>query len=386
MKSKGVLDLTQDLVRIESTNPGAGETAMEKYILTYLSQLDSTNLHVQTEEVMEGRSNIMATIEGQNDAPELVWICHMDTVPVGDNWDEDPFGGVHKDNKIYGRGSCDMKSGLACALRVFGQIAKGKRPNRTLKLIATVDEEGNMAGVKKAIDSKWVSQSSYVLDMEPTNGQIQMAHKGRIWFKIHIKGITAHASTPHKGADAIGAMADVISYLKKEIVTWKAHEELGRTTITFGKIRGGQEPYIVSDDCTLFIDVRYVPPYKGQDVEATVKKAILYAEESTIGVKGSYEITGDCVGVERNDSSPLMNRLKESCKKVIGSDVTVGVFPGYTDSAVIAGQLDNRNCMSYGPGNLEVAHKPDEYVCVEDVIRCKNVLSQLAFDMCFDGK
>ena len=121
----------------------------------------------------------------------------MDTVPVGAGWRETPFGAAERDGRIYGRGSCDMKSGFACALSALASAAEeDAAPLRTLKLIATVDEEGDMHGAEQVIRSGWASRDSLILDTEPTNGEIQGAHKGRVWFELSAAGITAHASTP----------------------------------------------------------------------------------------------------------------------------------------------------------------------------------------------
>lgn len=186
----------------------------------------------------------------------------------------------------------------ACALTVFAEMIKktgerGELPKTPVIFIGTVDEEDFMRGAEAVIRDGWVSRDDFILDTEPTDGQIQAAHKGRIWFELMIKGITAHASNPWKGADAIAAMAEAISYIRKEMEKFPVHEDMGRGTVTFGQITGGS-------------------------------------------------------------------------------------FNGYTDTAVIAGILGACNCMSYGPGSLELAHKPNEYVSWEDVCRCRQVLSRLA--------
>lgn len=113
--------LTQDLIRIDSTDPGACENEIGTYIYGWLSALP---VLVEKKEVLPGRFNIMARIEGETIDPALVYICHMDTVIVGEGWTRPPFGGEVEKGRIYGRGACDMKSGLACALSAFGAMAK----------------------------------------------------------------------------------------------------------------------------------------------------------------------------------------------------------------------------------------------------------------------
>ena len=157
-----------------------------------------------------------------------------------------------------------MKSGLACALTAFSGILKkvgrGMRPVRPLVFIGTVDEEDFMRGVEAAIRWGWATKQDWYLDTEPTDGQIQVAHKGRLWFELTMEGITAHASNPWKGADAIAAMAEAVSLIRRRIKDCPAHHDLGISTVTFGQIEGGYRPYVVPDRCRVWIDMRLVPP------------------------------------------------------------------------------------------------------------------------------
>ena len=382
-KNQRAVELTQQMVRIDSSNPGAGERGMERFLLSFAEELSSRNdrVTVRTEEVMPGRSNVMLCLPGKAEEAELVFICHMDTVPAGRGWEDDPLSGEIRDGRLYGRGACDMKSGFACALSAFQSGAEyfrdGKVPGRTLKLIGTVDEEGEMTGVEKAIRSGWVTQDSLVLDTEPTNGELQAAHKGRLWFEISVEGITAHASTPWKGADAIAAMAEVISRIRKGFTGLTEHPQMGASTVSFGRITGGNQPYVVSEQCTVTVDMRLVPPYTKETGEIIVKQAAMEAEKAIPRTRVSYRITGNRPFIEMDEASELLERLQVSCRKVTGQAAATGVFPGYTDTAVIAGKLANKNCMSYGPGDLELAHKPQEYVAIEDILRCEAVLKEL---------
>lgn len=375
--------LTQALIRIDSTDPGAYEKEIGDYIFDWLSNLP---VSVIKKEVLPGRFNIMAKIEGEIDDPALVYICHMDTVTIGDGWVSDPLGAEVKKGCIYGRGACDMKSGLACALSAFAAMAAestGRKPKHSLVFIGTVDEEDFMRGVEDAIKEGWVTEKSFVLDTEPTNGQIQAAHKGRTWFELTVTGITAHASTPWKGADAIAAMAEIISAIRRRIGECPSHPDLGVSTVTFGQIEGGYRPYVVPDSCRVWIDMRLVPPADTSSAVRIVTDAIHEAGLTVPGITASYQITGDRPCIERDESSSLLMTLKAAVEETTGEPAAITVFPGYTDTAVIAGKLNNHNCMSYGPGDLERAHKPEEYVPCEDILRCEEVLTRLARSILF---
>lgn len=391
--------LAQDLVKIDSSDPGAYEDEIERFIKRLieqqLAQLDSSALDaVQIEELemLPGRRNLKVTVPGQSDEPRLIYTCHMDTVTLGDGWDADiaPLGAVVRDDKLYGRGACDMKGGLACAIAALIHTlervaADGALPRRGFSLICSVDEEDFMRGSEAAIDAGWVGSREWVLDTEPTDGQIQVAHKGRTWFEIEMAGVTAHASQPWKGADAVAAMAEVACSLRRTFATLPLHEELGPSTITFGQIEGGYRPYVVPDHAKVWVDMRLAPPTDTAAATRMVEQAIVAAEAAVPGCHGSYTVTGDRPAIERDPASPLLAALKRAADDVTGADTTVGFFTGYTDTAVIAGKTGNRNCMSYGPGSLALAHKPDEYVPHADIVRCQNVLIALADNTLWDA-
>ncbi len=390
-------ELAKSLVRIDSSDPGAYEGEVEKFIkarleakIAELPARLASPITVEELEALPGRTELMATIPGTGDDPRLVFICHMDTVQLGSSWDEDvePLSALERDGRLYGRGSCDMKGGLACALTAFSVALErvkepGALPRRGLSIICTVDEEDEMRGVEAAIEAGWVGEREWVLDTEPTDGQIQVAHKGRTWFELTMQGVTAHASQPWHGADAIAGMAEAISAVRKAIAAQPEHAELGRSTVTFGQIEGGYSPYVVPDSCKVWIDMRLVPPCTTEVATGIVEQAIASAEAEVPGCHGTYRITGDRPAIERDPESGLLAALLQATEVASGNRAEVGIFTGYTDTAVIAGKRRNHNCMSYGPGSLAQAHKPNEYVERADVDRVQAVLIQLVENVCW---
>ena len=387
--------LAAELVRIESTDPGTYEDAIEKHIKQlverYVAALpDWLSEAIRTTEVeaLPDRRDLMVRVAGTSDEPALIYSCHMDTVTLGDGWNDatPALGGVVAGDRLYGRGACDMKGGLACALAALFSLldeaaAKGSLPRRAFALLLSVDEEDFMRGVEAAIAAGLVGADEWVVDTEPTDGQVQVAHKGRTWFEVTMTGQTAHASQPWKGADAVAAMAEVVCELRRWCAGLPEHHELGRSTVTFGQIEGGYRPYVVPDSCKLWVDMRLVPPASTASARAAVEAAIARAEERVPGNRGSYEITGDRPPIERDPGSPLLAALLSAAEEE-GAPAEVGFFTGYTDTAVIAGTCGNKNCMSYGPGSLALAHKPNEYVPRADVLRVQRVLTRLALDTC----
>lgn len=376
--------LTQELVRIESSNPGAYEEAAAAFVCGWLER--NTSAEIIREPVHPGRDNVVAIMRGASSEHRLTYICHMDTMPVGEGWTRDPLGAEIVDGKLYGRGSCDMKAGLAAAMIAFRNISRQDRKRKyDFQLIATVNEEDAMTGAEQAVKDGWVDASGYILDAEPTNGHIQVAHKGKSWFVLHTHGRTCHASMPQEGCDAIAAMTEILSQVRRRTAQLPRHPEMGPSTATFGTIQGGWNPYIVPDECTATIDMRLTPPTTNQQAQALVEEAIAAGLAEVSGVTCEYTIDAQRPAIERDENSYLLARLRAATAAVVGRELPVDFFPGYTDTAVIAALTGCRNCMSFGPGSLEQAHRPDEFVPCEEITRSAAVMTRLAEDILFDG-
>lgn len=191
-----------------------------------------------------------------------------------------------------------MKGGLACALLTARDLLhtigrQGRLPKRSFALVCTVDEEDFMRDVEAAINAGWFGSNGWVLDCEPTDGLIRQAHKGRAWFELDMRGVTAHASTPWKGADAIAGMAETISYIRNAVNELPEHPELGCSTVTFGQIEGSYSPYVVPGSCHVTIDMRLVPPATTNTARALCEEAIAHAEKAVPSCTGSPVCTGD---------------------------------------------------------------------------------------------
>ncbi|MGN0287215.1 MAG: M20 family metallopeptidase [Atopobiaceae bacterium] len=389
------VELTAQLVHIDSSDPGAYEAQIEKYVHDWLvsraAELGfdlcaaSCPVSVDELEALPGRRCLRARIQGTDEAPEFVLLSHLDTVTLGDGWSEDTpaLGAVIRNGLLYGRGACDMKGGMACAMLAFRdalrQLARtGRQPRRSFSLICTCDEEDFMRGSEAAIRAGWLDGSQWILDTEPTDGLLRMAHKGRVWFELTMRGVTAHASTPWKGADAIAAMAETICSIRREVAALPIDDELGSTTVTFGQITGGYRPYVVPDSCIVWIDMRLAPPTTPDDAIAIVRKGIAAAESAVAGTKGQFKVTGDRPAIPSHPDSGLVAAVWEATRDVCGKPAEMATFTGYTDSAVVAGICHNPNCASYGPGSLEVAHKPNEFVPLADLARVHAVYRHLA--------
>ena len=375
-KAEEVL-LTRELVRIGSGNPGVFEKAVSDFVYDWFRA--NTGAEVLREPVGEGRDNIVARLPGQSGSHDLTYICHMDTMPVGEGWEEPPLEGKLVGDRLYGRGACDMKAGLAAGMLAFRDIAgRGAPLKYGFQFIATVDEEDAMTGSKQAVKDGFVNERSWVLDAEPTDGSIQMAHKGKTWFTLRTHGKTAHASMPQLGCDAVAAMAEILTRINRKLKCLPVHPEMGPSTAVFGTIRGGLDTNIVPAECVAYVDMRLVPPVTNEQSVALVREAVAEGLAEAPGASCDCEITAQWPALEKNEDSFLLEKLRPAVVRVTGSAFPERFFPGYTDTAVIAALTGNRNCISCGPGSLEYAHKPNEFVPCGEIVRARRIMTALA--------
>lgn len=374
------VELTKRLVQIDSCNPGNCENKVGDYLYRRLSD---RGIHTWRQEVMPERSNVLAEIPGFSDLPPLILVCHMDTVVAGQGWIERPFGAEIRDGRLYGRGACDMKSGLACALSAVEDLqAEIPELRRGLRLIMTVDEEGDMRGIQAAVKEGYLTARSPMVDLEPTGLALSASHKGRIWYEFQAAGKTAHASMPWEGADAISAMAEFISRVRHEIAGMPAHTEMGHNTIVFGQISGGYQPYVVPDECRVTVDIRPVFPYGTADMEAALIRAKVEAEQQVPGVELNWRLVSSRPWICGDYNTPLCRAFEYACKEVLGTPPVHSLFPGYTDTALAVATLGSGNCISFGPGQLRKAHRPDEFVDINEICSCRKIIDAVIRQIC----
>lgn len=372
--------LTRTLIHFDSSNPGACEKQIGAYLYDRLS---NCGIHTWKQQVLPERENIVAEIPGMGNLPPLVMVCHMDTVVVGAGWTRPPFQAETQNGRIYGRGACDMKSGLSCALSAMEDLQSAGKPlNRALRLILTVDEEGDMRGIQAALREQILSHHCMLMDLEPTGLSLCTSHKGRMWYELETIGKTAHASMPWEGADAISAMAEFLSCARREVTGMPPHADMGRNTIVFGQIYGGYQPYVVPDQCKVTVDIRTVSPYGAQDIEAAFLRARAAAEERIPGVKYIWHLVSGRPWILGNYDTPLCQAIEQSYLETVGTPLRRNLFPGYTDTALAVATLGSGSCVSFGPGRLEQAHRPDEYVEIEEIRVCRRILDGLIEKLC----
>ncbi len=380
-----IVDLTRNLVRIPSENPSGSEQEIARYITQWMSTLPG--VEVINEEVLPGRPNVLGILRGKENRCGLAYLGHMDTVPCGSGWNCDPFGGMVKEGKLHGRGAADMKGGLAAILMALHNLAlSGQKPKRDFLVCATMDEEGpEMLGAVDLVKKGYIDQETLVVATEPTGNELHTCHKGLVWYEIQVQGKSAHAGNPYLGVDAIHGMSQVLTTLKKRLLTLDYnHPTLGRPTLTYGKIQGGVKTNVVPASCRAEIDLRLVPPMTLQGTAEFLSQVLNEVTASFPGLKASYrQINNDRPPLEAPPSSPVISAFQDAYRTVTGREVKLGGFPAYTDASIISTMTGNPHCVLFGPGHLEQAHTIDEFTPTKELLEAETVLTEAAKRLLF---
>ncbi|MCE1252944.1 MAG: ArgE/DapE family deacylase [Anaerolineae bacterium] len=371
-----VVSLCQRLVKMRSDNPPGNELNIAAYILEYLREAGFQGELVPH---TASRASLIARLPGSGLKKDLLFSAHMDTVPVGaEAWVHDPFGGEISDGKIWGRGTCDMKGGLAAMLVAARNLAQsGMRPGGDLILALSAGEEVDMIGAKALVQRSEFNNLQAILVSEPTNNDLIIAEKGILWIEITTHGKTAHGSMPEFGRNAIRFMLAVIDELDHTDFPYVEHPLLGKFSRSLNTIHGGLQTNIIPDQCKVTFDMRTVP---GQDHAEIIQKfeSVLNKLKTEIAdFSASLRITQNGVPLSTPLDDPLVGCFTTAIQSVTGVRPTPKGVRYFTDAAIFMPKA-NAPLVICGPGPTEMAHQPDEYVEIEKLVHSAQIYSLVA--------
>ena len=371
-----IIELTRQLIRIPSENPPGGEGEIAEFIAEKLKDLGLT---VRVYEFKPGRPSVVGLLSGVKEKPTLMFNGHMDTVPVGDKdlWSVEPFEGVLRDGRIYGRGAADMKGALAAMIASVKAIVESE-VNLRGRLILTfvADEEVTGYGTRDLIRRGY--RADFAIVGEPSELNVQTAHKGLLWLKVVIRGKAAHASIPHQGVNAIYRMADFCLALEKmnSLLAEKKHALLGPPTINVGTIKGGIKTNIVPDYCEITIDRRLIPGEKPVDVKREIEETLESLGGKTSKLQTQVEVINVAEPSETAQDELIVQVARKAVREVIGRDPGVTGFTATCDMRFLVNEAGIPTII-LGPGSLRQAHVIDEYVEVEQVINAAKIYTSI---------
>ncbi len=383
---EALIDFVQRLVRIPSVNRPEDGLSEQPAAEEVVAEMRSFGWEPEVVEVAPGRPNVICTVEGGLPGPTLMFEGHTDVVTEGDRseWTHDPFGAEIIDGRLYGRGSADMKSGLAAMIHATAAVAStGAFPGRIV-LGALCDEEEMMIGVKRFVADGRCEGVDGVIVCEPEEGEICAVSKGAIRLRVDAVGKMAHGAMPDKGANPLAALARLavdLADLQAEMQDrFGVHRHLGKVFVTPTVIEGGSliQMNVIPAEATMAVDIRTTPAVDHAEVLARVEALAAEAGQDT-GVKLSIEVVDDRPSTDTPEDSAAVKALVAAHERVTGRPAMFGGVPGSTDGTILwrDGHLDT---VVYGPGGKWIAHQVDEYVEVEAVIEAANVYVAAALE------
>ncbi len=374
-----VVSLLSELVRIPSVNPMgrpiSGPEFLEGRVSDYLcAKLAELGVPWERVEIAPQRANILARLEGTPGAPVIVLDAHQDTVPV-DGMVIPPFSGEVRDGKLWGRGSCDVKGGLAAMLAAFTRLVAEKPASRpTVVCSFTCDEEATSIGINH-LCSSWSGDTpqykllptppDIAIVAEPTSLDAVVAHRGAVRWQLSTSGRACHSSNPQLGVNAIYRMGRVLGHLA-EFATWlpqsrPEHPLCGPATLSVGLISGGISVNAVPDHCTIEIDRRVLPGELREDVipevAAWLRERLDFEVEHAEPFVFSPPLGDDLNGA-------WADRLLAAIEPVVGQRKKIGVAYGTHASRFAAVGVPS---VVFGPGDIAQAHTEDEWIAVEQL-------------------
>lgn len=357
-----VLQTLSDLVRINSVNSsyegGPGEGEIAAYVRRFFEQ---RGIEVCEQEVFPGRPNVLARLPGRDSSRRIVLEAHTDTVSVK-GMTIPPFEPVIRDGKMYGRGSCDTKAGLATMMHALAWLKEeGITPPCEVLLAAAVDEEYSYRGVVRLCEGL---KADAAIVAEPTELRAVIATKGVLRCRLVVHGKSAHSSKPHLGVNAITHMARVIAAIEadNERMASVQHPLVGCGTCNVGVISGGVQVNFVPDRCAIEIDRRLLPGEKASDAVAHYRQLL----QSLDGITGDVE--EPLLLVDEALDTPADAAVVKTALRVL-SDMGLNAEPCGVPFGCDASKLSRAGIPSivFGPGSIDRAHTADEYIEIDQV-------------------
>ena len=361
----GVIETLQSLVRINSVNPayegGPGEQEIALWIRRFFEE---RGIEVVEQLVFPGRSNVIARVRGCDPSRRIVLEAHMDTVSV-QGMSISPFEPRIEAGRLYGRGSCDTKAGLAAMMHAVASIHSQKqRPHCDVLLAAVVDEEHAFRGVVRFCEG--LSAEAAIV-AEPTELRAVIASKGVLRWRIIVRGRAAHSSKPHLGVNAINGMARVVLAIEDENrrLGMVKHPLLGPATCNVGVIRGGVQVNFVPDECVIEIDRRLLPGEHSKAVLSRYQDLLDQLAQTDADFEAFMEtpMLVDEALQTRTDAPAV--RLASQLLDEMQIDPTPCGVPFGSDASKLSRQ--GIPSLIIGPGSIDRAHAASEYVEVEQV-------------------
>jgi len=364
-----VISLTQKLVQFNTINPPGNEKEIAEYCGEILHK---NGFSVNYYKFAENRLSVVAEAGITDDTAPIVLSGHLDTVPLGQKeWSCDPFAAEIKDGNLYGRGSCDMKGGVAAIITAAINAVQSSLPKGGIRIILSASEENGCKGAEHLTHSVDLGKARGLIIAEPTNNLPVCAHKGAIYMWVKATGVTVHSSMPERGVNAIYKIARAITKIENFKFNVQKDPILGMPTINVGVVKGGLNINSVPDRAEFSIDVRSTTKLDHDEI-ITELKTIL-GEELTI------EPFVNCKPVYTDEKDLFITSVDKAAGVDRNGDVVPKSLPYATDAAFLQDYYKAPTVI-LGPGEAHMAHQTDEYCKVNDIKKAVEIYSKIIRD------
>ena len=346
-----VVDLTRELVATRTINPPGDEAKAASLVG---ARLEAAGLEVVEHEFAPGRTSIVARTRTRGERPALCLTGHLDTVPLGRaDWSVDPFDGETDGDRLFGRGTSDMKGGTAAIVVAAERVAALGEGAAGLELVLCAGEETGCEGALALAQADGLlGRAGAVLVAEPTTNYPCVAHKGVVWADAVARGKTAHGSMPHLGENAIYKLARAVARLEDFSLEADEHPLLGMPTVSLGTLSGGININSVPDFATAGIDVRTVPGMSGDSVLAALRERL--GDEVELEPRVVLE------AIDTDPGDEWVRAVFEVMQPLIGETPEPRGLAYFTDAAALSPAYGTPPTIICGPGDAEQAHRTDE--------------------------
>ena len=365
--------LLATLVGIDTQNPPGHEAEAAAFISAALAAIGMT---VETDAYAPGRVNVVGRLVN-GPGPVFAFNTHIDVVPVGAGWTSDPLTLRERDGRLYGRGACDAKGSLAAMIAACAALAADRASwSGTLLAVFVADEEVASDGAKRYAANR--PAIDYAVIGEPTGNSVVSAHKGSLRPLVSVRGLTAHSGTPQLGRNAVFHAARLLARFETyaQTLARRTHPLCGHASLTVTRIEGGHADNVIPEGCTFLLDRRMVPGESEADARAGIE-AIL-SEAAADGIEASIAEWRPTTGgaTETAGDDPLVIAALAASARHGGNGERTFGFMGGCD--LVHFRTTGASGVVIGPGSLDVAHKPDEFVPIEELQAAVQLHAELA--------
>lgn len=391
LKEDALVEFTQALIKIKSVydpnKEGFNEEKVAHFIYNFLKD-EGFEVHIQ--EVVPGRPNVIAILEGTEPGKAILFEGHTDVVTAGnlEDWTYDPFGAEIDNGSIYGRGSCDTKGNVAAAIFAAKAIKDSKVPFKgKIMLCIPCDEEGMMIGIKDFIKQGWADQVDGAVICEPEENQLCIYQKGAMRIEVRVFGKQSHGCMPLAGINPNWRLAKIICALEKLEASEKErlgnHEYLGLPSITptiiMSPSSGEAQINVVPSEAYMTLDIRTVPGQTHDKIKAQIGEIFEVLKKEDKDFKATYTVIEERPWTETDKNDPVVKAIAKAYTQVTGKEPVYNGVPGATDGTFL-NCLKGIPVITTGAGNRLIPHQADEYVEIWELIEASQLFALTALN------